>query len=83
MQPKPASQDISRAADLIGQKHDFMDRKPRRMPGRKKSPQTFQLHPKVLPAIGEQFVAEAEQLGVTQGTLLERMWAAYTASQGD
>lgn len=83
LHPKPALADIKRAADVIGAGHDFLDRTPRRPPGRKKGLRTFQLHPKVLPAVGEPFVAEAERLGITQGELLERMWAAYSARQGD
>ena len=54
-----------------------MDRSPRKKPGRKPSPRTHQLHPKVFPATGAAIAAEAERLGITQGQLIERMWAAY------
>lgn len=72
----------SRRADQVAEAHGFVDRGGHRG-GRKPSPRTFQLHPKVLPEIGQQIVDEAERLGTTQGHLLERMWAAYTARQGD
>ena len=54
-----------------------MDRTPRKKPGRKPSPRTHQLHPKVFPKIGEAIAAEAERLGITQGQLIEEMWKAY------
>jgi len=37
----------------------------------------MQLHPKVMPEIGEGIVAEAEGLGMTQGQFIEHMWRAY------
>lgn len=46
-------------------------------PGRKPSPRTYQLHPKVFPKVGEAIAAEAERLGVTQGQLIEQMWSEY------
>lgn len=49
----------------------------RKKPGRKKSPRTYQLHPKVMPAIGEAIALEAEQKGLTQGQMIENMWEAY------
>ena len=55
----------------------FVDRSPRKKPGRKPSPRTYQLHPKVFPATGAAIAAEAERLGITQGQLIERMWAVY------
>lgn len=50
----------------------------RKKPGRKKSPRTYQLHPKVMPEIGEAITKEAEQKGLTQGQVIESMWQAYS-----
>jgi hypothetical protein len=75
--PKPASADEVRRADEVGEARGFLDRTPRKKPGRKPSPRTFQLHPKVFPEIGEAISAEAERLGITQGQLIELMWEQY------
>lgn len=75
--PKPASAEDVRRADEVGEARGFLDRTPRRKPGRKPSPRTFQLHPKVFPAVGEAISAEAERLGITQGQLIELMWEQY------
>ena len=75
--PKATSQDDLRRADEVGEARGFLDRTPRKKPGRKASPRTYQLHPKVFPETGEAISAEAERLGITQGQLIERMWAHY------
>lgn len=75
--PKPAGAEEVRRVDGVGEARGFVDRTPRRKPGRKPSPRTWQLHPKVLPETGEALAAEAERLGITQGQLIERMWQLY------
>lgn len=75
--PRSASKDLVRASDHVAEAHGFIDRTPRRKPGRKKGLRTFQIHPKMLPEVGEQIVAEAERLGTTQGHVIEAMWRAY------
>lgn len=75
--PKPASVEDVRRADEVGEARGFLDRTPRKKPGRKPSPRTFQLHPKVFPEVGEAISAEAERLGITQGQLIELMWEQY------
>jgi len=75
--PKPASAEDVRRADEVGEARGFLDRTPRKKPGRKPSPRTFQLHPKVFPEVGEAISAEAERLGITQGQLIELMWEQY------
>ena len=66
-----------RRIDEVGEAHGFLDRTPRRKPGRKPSPRTHQLHPKVFPEIGEAIASEAERMGITQGQLIEQMWDVY------
>lgn len=80
--PKPSSAEDVRRADEVGEARGFLDRTPRKKPGRKPSPRTFQLHPKVFPGVGEAISAEAERLGITQGQLIELMWEQYRL-QGD
>jgi hypothetical protein len=75
--PKPASAEDVRRADEVGEARGFLDRTPRKKPGRKPSPRTFQLHPKIFPDVGEAICAEAERLGITQGQLIELMWEQY------
>lgn len=75
--PKIISEEDLREIDRVGERRGFSDRSPRRKPGRKASPRTWQLHPKVLPETGEAVAAEAARLGLTQGQLIERMWQAY------
>lgn len=80
--PKPASTEDVRRADEVGEARGFLDRTPRKKPGRKPSPRTFQLHPKVFPEVGEAISAEAERLGITQGQLIELMWEQYRPQAG-
>ena len=80
--PKDATPEDVRRVDEVGEARGFLDRTPRKKPGRKASPRTFQLHPKVFPEIGEGIAAEAEALGITQGQLIEKMWKIY-AKQSD
>lgn len=77
--PKDASVEEVRRADEVGEARGFLDRTPRKKPGRKPSPRTYQLHPKVFPRVGEAIAAEAEKLGITQGQLIEQMWDAYNS----
>lgn len=74
---KQATAEEVRRIDEVGEAHGFLDRTPRRKPGRKPSPRTHQLHPKVFPEIGEAIASEAERMGITQGQLVEQMWALY------
>lgn len=75
--PKDTSAEEVRRVDQVGEARGFLDRTPRKKPGRKPSPRTHQLHPKVFPEVGEAIAAEAERLGVTQGQLIESMWEEY------
>ena len=76
--PKPSSVEDVRRIDEVGEARGFVDRTPRKKPGRKPSPRTYQLHPKVFPEIGEALSVEAERLGITQGQLIELMWEYYS-----
>ena len=76
--PKSASVEDVRRGDEVGEARGFLDRTPRKKPGRKPSPRTYQLHPKVFPEIGEALSVEAERLGITQGQLIELMWEYYS-----
>lgn len=78
--PKTTTIEEVRRVDEVGEARGFLDRTPRRKPGRKPSPRTFQLHPKVFPEVGEAIATEAERLGITQGQLIERMWATWQAT---
>lgn len=75
--PKATTVAEVRRVDEVGEARGFVDRSPRKKPGRKPSPRTHQLHPKVFPEVGEALAAEAERLGITQGQLIEQMWALY------
>lgn len=79
--PKDTSVAEVRMIDEVGEARGFVDRSPRKKPGRKPSPRTHQLHPKVLPEVGEAIAAEAERLGLTQGQLVEQMWAYFQKSK--
>lgn len=75
--PKGTTVEEVRRVDEVGESRGFLDRTPRKKPGRKPSPRTYQLHPKVFPRVGEAIAAEAERLGVTQGQLIELLWEKY------
>ena len=78
--PKGTTVEEVRRVDEVGEARGFLDRTPRKKPGRKPSPRTYQLHPKVFPKVGEAIAAEAERLGVTQGQLIEMLWEKYEES---
>ena len=75
--PKDTTAAEVRRVDEVGEARGFLDRSPRKKPGRKPSPRTYQLHPKVFPEVGASIVAEAERLGSTQGQLIENMGKIY------
>ena len=75
--PKDTGPAEVRKVDEVGEARGFLDRTPRKKPGRKPSPRTYQLHPKVFPGVGEAMASEAERLGITQGQLIEQMWEMY------
>jgi hypothetical protein len=75
--PKDTSPEEVRRIDDVGEARGFVDRSPRKKPGRKPSPRTYQLHPKVFPRVGGAIASEAERLGITQGQLIEEMWVTY------
>ncbi len=79
--PKGTTVEDVRRVDEVGEARGFVDRTPRKKPGRKPSPRTHQLHPKVFPQIGEAISSEAERLGITQGQLIEEMWRIYQDQQ--
>jgi|TARA_R110002124_G_scaffold2804_3_gene18329 ribosome-binding protein aMBF1 (putative translation factor) len=81
--PKDTTVEEVRRVDEVGEARGFLDRTPRKKPGRKPSPRTYQLHPKIFPEVGEAIAAEAERLGVTQGQLVEKMWDLYKSSHID
>jgi len=80
--PKTTSTAEVRRVDEVGEARGFVDRSPRKKPGRKPSPRTYQLHPKVMPQIGQAIADEAERLGLTQGQLIEQMWHSFHEGQG-
>lgn len=75
--PKDTGAAEVRKVDEVGEARGFVDRTPRKKPGRKPSPRTYQLHPKVFPQVGEAIAREAERLGITQGQLIEQMWDEF------
>ena len=75
--PKGNIQEDIKTADQVGEERGFVDRSIQKKPDRKPSPRTFQLHPKFFPEIGEAIALEAEQMGITQGQLVEMMWQDY------
>lgn len=79
--PKDTKVEEVRKVDEVGAARGFVDRSPRKKPGRKPSPRTYQLHPKVFPEVGEAIAAEAERCGITQGQLIEEMWQTYRAER--
>lgn len=79
--PKETTVEDVRRVDAVGEARGFLDRTPHKKPGRKPSPRTYQLHPKVFPEIGEAIAIEAERLGVTQGQLIEQLWESYQKSK--
>ena len=79
--PKPTSVEDLARTDRMAEARGFVDRSPRRKPGRKPSKRTYQLHPKVMPEIGQEIAEEAERLGLTQGQLIEQMWAGYRSGK--
>lgn len=83
LKARPKDHDLAteRDVDRVGERLGFVDRSPRRKPGRKPSLRTFQLHPKVLPPIGEAFADLAAERGITQGQLFEEVWQVYLAHQ--
>ena len=81
--PKPSTVEDVRRIDEVGEARGFVDRTPRKKPGRKPSPRTYQMHPKVMPKIGEAITDEAEKLGLTQGQLIEKMWQIYLKAVAD
>lgn len=80
--PKDGSAAAVAKADLAGEEHGFVDREPRRRPGRRPSPRTGQVHAKVLPHVSEAIASEAKRRGVQQGVLIEEAWALYCARHG-
>lgn len=79
--PKTVTKAEVRKIDEVGEARGFVDRSPRKKPGRKPSPRTHQLHPKVLPDTGQEIADEAEKLGITQGQLIEKMWISYQTAK--
>lgn len=81
--PKDTTIAEVRKVDEVGDARGFVDRSPRKKPGRKPSPRTYQIHPKVFPEVGEGIAAKAEELGITQGHLIEIMWELYLRNDTD
>lgn len=81
--PKPSSARVIRDVDEMAEGRGFVDRSPRKKPGRKPSPRTYQIHPKLLPDIGEAIAEEAGERGITQGHLIEMMWKCWQKRQRD
>ncbi|SFQ78922.1 hypothetical protein SAMN05421764_1259 [Donghicola eburneus] len=79
--PKDTTVEEVRRVDEVGEARGFLDRTPRKKPGRKPSPRTYQLHPKVFPEVGQAIAAEAEDRGLTQGQLIEEMWEIYSSAR--
>ena len=81
--PKDTGPAEVRKVDDVGEARGFVDRTPRKKPGRKPSPRTYQLHPKVFPRVGEAIANEAERLGITQGQFIAQLWDFYEKSETD
>lgn len=81
--PKPGTVDDVRKIDEVGEARGFVDRTARKKPGRKPSPRTYQMHPKVMPQVGAEITQEAETLGITQGQLIEKMWQIYSRAMNN
>lgn len=79
--PKDTGAAEVRKVDEVGEARGFVDRTPRKKPGRKPSPRTYQLHPKVFPEVGAAIAREAERLGITQGQLIEQMWDVFKGTK--
>ena len=75
--PKKTTPQEVRRVEEAGEALGFVDRAPRKKPGRKQSPRTAQLHPKVTPDVAGAIATEAGRLGLTQGQLLEQMRRIY------
>ena len=81
-----ALQDI----DEVGARRGFVNREPgtsmtapmRKKPGRKPSPRTQQLHPRVLPVTGQAFMDAARDRRLSQGQMFELIWAYWRDREG-
>lgn len=75
--PKADTAEDIRQIDKVGEDRGFVDRSVRKKPGRKPSPRTYQIHPKIMPDVGEAIADEAARRGITQGHLIELMWEQF------
>lgn len=90
VRPKGPVEDVLRDIDERGARRGFVDREPatsmgapfRRKPGRKPSPRTQQLHPRVLPSTGEAFLDAAKVRRLSQGQMFEVIWAYWLNREG-
>ena len=86
---KDRVEDALQDIDQIGDRRGFVDREPvarsdtpeRKKPGRKPSPRTQQLHPRVLPATGQAFLAAAKRRRLSQGQMFEILWEKWTEDE--
>lgn len=88
--PKGQVEEALQKIDEHGDRRGFVDREPatsmsvpfRKKPGRKPSPRTQQLHPRVLPATSQAFFAAARERGLSQGQMFEVIWAYWRDREG-
>lgn len=75
LQARQDTADVTKRLDEVVGNHGYA--RGERRGGRKPSPRTGQLHPKVLPEIAQAITDEAARLGTTQGHVIEWMWATW------
>ena len=88
--PKERVEEVLQDIDEIGARRGFVDREPatsmgapfRKKPGRKPSPRTQQLHPRVLPSTGRAFLDAAKDRRLSQGQMFEVIWAYWLNGEG-
>ena len=80
---KDTRPDTVAKTDVVGEKHGFVDRTPKKKRGRKPSPRTGQVHAKVMPNVAREISQEARNRGVQQGVLIEEAWALYCARRDE
>lgn len=78
--PKDTSAAAVERAVEAGEKLGFVDRSPRRRPGRRRGPQTAQLHPRIRLEIADAIADEAEARGMTHGQFIELLWRTWKGS---
>jgi len=79
--PKDTSAATVSKAVEVGEKMGFVDRSPRRKPGRRPGPATAQLHPRIKLEIADAISDEAAERNMTHGQFIELMWNVWKESR--